>query len=160
MLYVLILLALLVLAYVLEGRAWLKTKPWTQGLFAWIEPCEIALYKKSETLLAGRLLSVGGFLVSAYDTLALAVPQLDLTPVTNRLLHQVPDDLRGLVLSGACVGAGQLISWLRKRTSTPLEIVALPDDMPPEVAAKVEQAQDVKEQAVAAVQDAKAAGAV
>lgn len=153
-------IVLLLLWYVLEGRAWLKTKRWADRFFALIEPLELKLYQKSETLLAGRLLSIGGFIVSAYDAVALMLPQLNLTPVTNRLLANVPEDLRGTVISGVLMALGLLISWLRKRTTKPLEMVALPDELPPAVAAKVELAEQLKEEAVAAVQDARAEGAV
>jgi len=53
-----------------------------------------------------------------------------------------------------------LISFLRKHTSKPLEIVELPDVLPAAVAAKVEEAEQVKVDAVAAVAEAKAEGTV
>ena len=154
------LIVVLILAYVVEGRAWLKRKPWAASFFAWIEPIEIALFKKSETMLVGRLLSVGGMIVSAYDAVAVFLPGLDLTPVTDRLLANVPQDMRGLVVGAMFAGLGWLISFLRKHTSKPLEIVELPDVLPAAVAAKVEEAEQVKVDAVAAVAEAKAEGTV
>lgn len=144
--------------YALVGRAWLKTKPATMGFFAWIEPTEIALYRKSETLLMGRLLSVGGLLVTAYDTMAVMFSGLDLTPVTSRVLSKVPDDMRGLVVTATFAAIGFLISWLRKRTTTPIELVAVPDkSVTPKVAEAIAMADATKTEAVAAVAEAKAA---
>lgn len=119
-----VIVLLVILWYALRGRAWLKEKPWAQGFFAWIEPIEIALYKKSETILVGRLMWVGGFFVTAYDSLATFLPSLDLTPITNRVLSWVSDDLRPLIVSAAVTGIGLLINWLRKRTTKPIEAVA------------------------------------
>jgi hypothetical protein len=121
---IIVVLLLVVLWYALRGRAWLKEQPWMQGFFAWIEPIEIALYKKSETILVGRLMWVGGFLVTGYDSLATFLPSLDLTPVTNRALSWVSDDLRPLVVTGAVTLIGLLINWLRKRTTKPVDAVA------------------------------------
>lgn len=150
----------LLLWYALRGRAWLKEQSWAQGFFAWVGPIEATLYRKSETMLIGRLLSAGGFLVTAYDFLALALPSLDWTPITNRLLADIPDDLRGTVVSAILMGLGLLIGWLRKRTTKPLEVVSLPEQVPPDVAAAVAHAENANAQAVAVVADAKAEGTV
>ena len=115
--------------YALQGRAWLKTKSWAQPFFAWIEPLEIALYKKSETILMGRLLWVGGLFVTAYDSAAAFLPNLDLTPITTRIfdaLH-VANDFRSLVTSAFIAGIGLAINWLRSKVTKPLEQVAAPD---------------------------------
>lgn len=156
-------LALIVAAlvwYVMAGRAWLKAQPWAQSFFAWIEPVEIALYKKSETLLAARALWLGGTIVTFYDAAAVFMPALDWTPVTDRLLSKIPTDLRGLVVTGAIAAIGLLIGWLRKRISKPLEIVALPDKVPDDVAAVVDMAEAAKVAAVATAKEAKAEGKV
>ena len=119
----------MIIWYAPAGRKWLKSKPWAQGFFAWIEPLELALYKKSETILVGRLLSVGAFVVTIYDGLATFVQGLDLTPVTTRIfdaLH-IPPDMRNLSISAFIGIVGLLISYLRKRTTKPLELVAVPD---------------------------------
>lgn len=110
--------------YAMKGRAWLKAQPWADGFFAWIGPLETALYRKSETILMGRLLWVGGVLVTAYDSIAVFFTSLDLTPVTNRVFATIPDDLRPLAVSGFVAMIGLLINWLRKRTAKPLDQVA------------------------------------
>lgn len=157
---VLLIVVAFLLWYALRGRAWLKEQPWAKPFFSWVEPIERRLYQKSETLLVGRLLSVGGFLVTGYDALAVVMPSLDMTPITNRLLASVPEDLRGTVLSGVLMGLGLLISWLRKRTSKPLEVVALPEDVPHDVAVAVAKVEAATAQVVEAVAEAKAEGSV
>jgi len=115
--------------YALQGRAWLKTKAWAQPFFAWIEPIEIALYKKSETILMGRLLWVGGLFVTAYDSAAAFLPNLDLTPITTRIfdaLH-VANDLRALATSAFIASIGLVITWLRSKVTKPLDEVAKPE---------------------------------
>jgi hypothetical protein len=149
-----ILLALVafVVLYVMWLRKWLKTQRWADGFFAAIEPFEIALYKKSETLLVSRALWVGGLLVSSYDAIAIFATQLDWTPLTARVLSDVPEDLRGLVVSVAIGAIGLLIGWMRKRTTKPIEIVELSDaNMTPQVAAAVAGAEAAKVEAVAVV---------
>lgn len=119
----------LIVWYALKGRAWLKTKSWAEPFFAWIEPIEIALYKKSETILMGRLIWVGGLFVTAYDSAAAFLPNLDLTPVTTRIfdaLH-VANDMRALATSAFIAAIGLAMTWLRKRVTKPLEEVAAPE---------------------------------
>lgn len=163
-LLVLVALFALVLWYVMAGREWLKAKPWMAGFFAFVEPIEIWLYKKSETMLVGRLLWVGGLLVTAYDAIAMFAAGLvgfDLTPITSRVLSDVPADLQPLVVSFSFAGIGALIGWLRKRTTKPLELVEIAEtDMKPEVAQAVAVADQAKVAAVAVVVEAKAEAAV
>lgn len=160
----LILSILLVVAlgalYALVVRPWLKTKPWSARFFAWVEPFEIALFQKSETILVGRLLWIGGLLVTFYDGIAIFLSSLDLTPLTTRLfdfLH-VPPDMRSVAATAFITALGYLINWLRKRTTKPLETVAVASkDMTPAVAQALVNAEVSKDIAVAAVNDAKAA---
>lgn len=153
-------LAALLLWYVLAGRAWLKTQPWAKGFFAAIEPIELALFKKSETILVGRLLWLGGGLVTAYDAVVTFGGNLigvDWTPVTARLLAGVPDDMRGFVVTMGITMIGLLINWLRKRTTKPVDLVAVADkDLTPGVAAALSRAESAKLNAIAAVADTKA----
>lgn len=145
-----------ILWYALRGRAWLKEQSWAQGFFAWIEPIEIGLYQKSETILVGRLLWLGGLFVTFYDGMAVFVQSLDLTPLTTRafdFLH-VPPDMRGMVVTALVTGLGYLINWMRKRTTKPVELVALPDKVVaenPKVAEAVAMADATKTEAVAVV---------
>lgn len=153
-------IAALLIVYAMWGREWLKKQPWTAGFFTWIEPFEVALFKKSETILVGRLLWVGGLLVTLYDFAAVFVSSLDLTPVTTRLfdfLH-VPPDMRSVAVTAFITALGYLINWLRKRTTKPLEVVAVASkDLTREAAQAIAVAEVAKQDAVAAVNDAKAA---
>ena len=135
-------------------RPWLKKKPWAAGYFASIEAIEAALFKKSETILVGRLLWVGGLFVTAYDGLAVFASSLDLTPLTTRAFDalQIPPDMRGLAATALLALIGRIITWLRARTTKPLEVVAAPDVLPPAAAAAVARAEVTKDAAVAAVQ--------
>ena len=156
---ILIAIIALIIWSAVAGRKWLKSQTWTARFFAWIEPFEIALYQKSETILVGRLLWVGGLLVTAYDGLAAFATSLDLTPVTTRLfdaLH-VPQDMRSLSVSALIGLIGLLISWLRKRVTKPIEMVAVPEaKITPETAKAIAQADVAKEQAVLAIAEDKA----
>jgi hypothetical protein len=148
------------LLYALVAREWLKKQPWAQAFFAWVEPVEIAVFKKSETILAGQLVWLSGLLVSGYDALAIFATQLDLTPITTRAfnLAHIPDDMRGLVGTIVFMMVGRMMIRLRKRTTKPIEVVAVAaKDVTPQVAAALASADIAKDNAVAAVTEAKAA---
>jgi hypothetical protein len=156
----LVFVLIFVLWYALAGRAWLKSKSWTAGFFTWIEPFEIAIFKKSESVLVGRLLWIGGLFVTGYDSIAVFISSLDLTPLTTRILDglHIPSDMRGLTVTAFVAMMGRLILWLRKRTTKPLEVVAVASkDVTPAVAQALVAAEVSKDEAVAAVNDAKAA---
>lgn len=161
MLYVLSALAIIAVLAILYAvvRSWLKRQPWTAKFFAAIEPYELALFKKSETILVGRLLWVGGLLVTSYDFIAVFASSLDLTPLTARLFDVlgVPTDMRGVVTTALIAGLGYLINWLRKRTTKPIEVVAVAEkDLTREVRHALLSAEYFKDEAVTAVQQAKA----
>lgn len=148
----------IILWYAITGRRWLKTKSWAQGYFNFVEPIEIALYRKSETILVGRLLWLGGSIVTLYDTAAVSFSSLDLTPLTSRVLAKVPEDMRGLVVSASFAALGLLMNWLRKQVSQPIEITALANkDITPKIAEAVAMADATKTEAVAAVVQGKGA---
>jgi hypothetical protein len=151
-----IVLVLFVLWYALRGRAWLKERKfvWSERMFELIEPVEIALYKKSETMLVGRLLWVGSAIVTLHDTIAVIAPSMDFAPITSRLLAPVPEDMRGIVTSGGVALIGLLIGWLRKRTSKPLPVVEAPESEATTIIAN-EKVERTNAQAVAAVEAAK-----
>jgi hypothetical protein len=154
-LLVLALIVALGFIYALVLRPWLKKQAWAQSFFAWIDPLEVALFKKSETILVGRLLWVGSAIVTIYDGLAAFVTSLDLTPLTTRVFDwlQVPPDMRGLSISALIGILGLLINRLRKTTTKPLELVAVPDaKVTPAAAAAIAQADAAKDQAVQVVQ--------
>lgn len=148
----------LIAIYAVWGRPWLKRQPWAQGFFAWIDPLELALFKKSETILVGRLLWLGSLIVTFYDSLAVFVHSLDLTPLTTRVFDwlQVPPDMRNLTATAVIGIIGLLINRLRKTTTKPLELVAVPAaKITPEVASSMAAAEEAKQEAVQAVAEAK-----
>lgn len=148
---IVVLFVALAVWYALAGRRWLRSTALGARFLAWIEPAEILLFKKSETLLIGRLTWLGAGIVSAYDLLAVFASSLDLMPITARLLYFIPEDLRGVVVSAGIAGLGLIISWMRKRTAKPLELIAAPTTPETEV---VEAAVDEANAAAVAVVEA------
>lgn len=120
---ILSLLIALLLWYTIWGRAWLKTKPWAKGFFDWIEPIEIKLYKKSETILLARLKVATGVLLTVLTYLG----TIDLTP----LMPFVPDQYEGVLraafnllpLTISLLGLAD--EKLRNQTTLPVELVAV-----------------------------------
>lgn len=113
----------LLLWYALQGRDWLKEKPWAQGFMDAIEPVELFLFKKSQTILVARLLSVLGALLTVLTQLG----SVDITP----LMPFVPDDYEPYVrvafnfLPLIITGLGAVIESLRNNTTKPIELVAV-----------------------------------
>lgn len=156
MLIILAVVTGLLLWYALQGREWLKSKPWAQGFFAWVEPIELALFKKSETILVARLLSFLGVVL----TILTQISSIDLSP----LMPFVPDEyaLYAHVAFNSIplliTGLGAVVEWLRNRTTKPIELVAVAErDITPEVADAIGAADSAKVEAVAVVEAAKAA---
>jgi hypothetical protein len=148
------------LLYAMLVREWLKKQLWARAFFAWGEPFEIAMFKKSETILAGQLVWLGGALVSGYDAIAVFATGLDLTPITTRVFDfaRIPEDMRGLAGTIVFMLIGRMMIRLRKRTTKPIEVVAIAaKDVTPQVAAALASADIAKDNAVAAVNEAKAA---
>jgi hypothetical protein len=155
---VLAVITVLLLWYALHGREWLKTKSWAQGFFAWIEPIEIVLFKKSETILFARLKVVWGIVL----TVLMQLSSANLTP----LLPFVPEKHRGIA-EAAINSLPLLLSLLgaadekqRNGTTKPIELVAVPDKVVAQsskLSEAVAMADATKVEAVAAVVEARAA---
>lgn len=148
----------LVLWYALQGREWLKSKPWAEGFFALVEPIEIALFRKSETILFARLKMLTGLLLMILSQIG----TIDLTP----FMPFVPDQWEPYVRAAfnlmplIITAVGWMDESLRKTTTKPLELVAVPDKVvaeTPRLAEAVAMADATKVEAVAAVVEAKAA---
>lgn len=140
------------LVYTLWGRDWLKKQSWAQGFFAFVEPIEIFLYKKSETILLARsLTALGGVL-----TVLTQLGSIDITPI----MPLVPDKYEPFVrtawnlLPMLISGLGLIVEKLRNSTTKPLELVAVPEAaLTPEVKVAIAQADETKEWAVSVVKD-------
>jgi hypothetical protein len=142
----------LLLAYALKGREWLKSKSWAQPFFELVEPVEILLFRKSETILFARLKMLTGVLLMILSQIG----TIDLTP----LMPFVPDQWEPYVRAAfnlmplIITAVGWMDESLRKTTTKPIELVAVPDTgQTPEVKVAIAQAEDAKELAVAVVKD-------
>ncbi len=152
LLFVLI-VALLLAIYVAWGRKWLKTKPWADGYFRLIEPIEIFLFSKSETILWARLKQFTGVAL----TFLTQAGAIDITP----LMPFVPDQYEGYVRAAFnCIPLvitlmGIVDEKLRRDTTKPLELVAIADkDITPAVASAIAVAEVAKVQAVTEIKEA------
>lgn len=142
----------LVLVYALWGRSWLKSKPWAQPFFAWVEPLEIFLFRKSETILFARLKMFTGLLL----TVLTQAGTIDLTPI----MPFVPEQYQGVLrvafnlMPLIITAVGWMDQNLRNATTKPIELVAVPETgLTAEVKVAIAQADEAKEQAVAVVKD-------
>jgi hypothetical protein len=147
----------LLLWYAMHGRGWLKSKSWAEGFFAFIEPVEIFVFKKSETILFARL----KIIVGAVLMLLTQIGSIDLTPIMPLVPEQYQPyvnfgfNLIPLVIS--CVGF--LDERLRNTTTKPLELVSVSEKViaeNPRVAEAVAMADATKVEAVAVAVEAKA----
>lgn len=148
----------MILLYALMLRKWLVKQPWAQRFFAWIEPVEIALFKKSETVLVGRTVWLGGAIVTAYDGFLAYFSSLNFEPLTTRAMDflHIPADMRSLTLSAVVTGLGLAIVRLRKTTTKPLELVSAPQaTMSFGTKMAMKDAETAKDEAVRAVAEAK-----
>lgn len=127
-------LSVLVAGYVVFFRPWLRQREWAAGFFAVIEPFEIALYRKSETLLRARFKMLAGLLVTALA----AIGTLDLTPLVLLVPAQHQDKAKALVAFVPLLVSlsGFIDEALRRDTTKPLERVEIPEAVKaePEVA--------------------------
>lgn len=130
-------------------------KHWFPSFFSWIEPVEIALWKKSETILFARLKIFIGLLL----TFLTQAGAIDITP----LMPFVPDQWEGIVKAAwNCVPLaisilGMMDERLRNQTTKPIELIAVAEkDMTPKVEAAIAKVEAVNTQAVAAVVAAEA----
>lgn len=124
-------------------RPWLKEQPWAVPFFKWIEPIEIALYKKSETILFARLKMLTGVLLTLMTTIGTVDVSavLPLLPEKHRGIVQAVISLTPMLISVL----GLMDERLRNTTTKPLELVALPENKPLPLA--VEMAVQVADQA-------------
>jgi hypothetical protein len=161
-LIILAIITALLLWYALQGRDWLKSKSWAQGFFARVEPIEILLFKKSETILAARTLKILGLVLTGLQQFA----GIDLTPilplVPEKYQHMMTIAVNSLPMVISVIG--WMVEKLRNKTTKPIELVAVPDKVVAESPALqdvIAKADDAKVEAVAvtaaAVEEAKAA---
>lgn len=130
-------LVVFIIVWVTYGRDWVATTQRGARFLAWIEPFEIALYKKSNTILWARFKMLTGALL----TLMTQMGEIDITP----LLPLLSEKWRGPVQVGfnflplTITLMGMIDEQQRNNTTKPVEIVALPNAVlaEPEVAQAV-----------------------
>jgi hypothetical protein len=83
---------------------------------------ERALFDRSRTILAARMYWIGGALLGIQQIAASA--GLDATPIINEAAKMIPEQYRGLVVAVALFITGLSFEWLRKKTTTPVGVVA------------------------------------
>lgn len=146
MLLTISIIVLLLVVYAVFIRKHLRKSenPWVKWWFELIEPIERRLYLKSESILMARLLMFVGTL----STFLAQVGTIDITP----LMPLVPDNWEPYVraawnmLPMVVTVLGWMQEQLRKDTTKPIEVVALPaevvksDPVVAEAVAKVEEA--------------------
>lgn len=135
---------LVVLAYVIGGRRWLKTKPWAQSFFTKIEPVEITLWKKSETILWARMQQSVGVVTYCLHLVGV----VDFSPFVSFL----PPKYQPWVIAAPAMAVslnGLICEIQRRDTTKPLALVALPDkNVPLVVQEAVAAAEVTKNEAV------------
>lgn len=126
--------SVLIAGYVVFFRPWLRQRPWAAGFFAAIEPFEIALYRKSETLLRARFKMAAGVLVAVLSYLG----TVDLTPLAALVPVKYQSYANAIVamLPLLVTLSGIIDEALRRDTTKPLERVEIPEAVKaePEVA--------------------------
>ncbi len=149
----LLVISVLLAIYALWVREWLKSKPWAKPFFDWIEPIELVLWKKSETILFARLKILTGLILALLTNLG--------TINLSSLMPIVPDKYKAWVDTAVNLAplllsvVGWLDEQLRKKTTMPIELVAVSETKAPiEVKLAIAQADEAKEAAVATVKAA------
>lgn len=142
--------AALIAVYAVWLRPWLRKKTWAQGFMLAIEPYEITLYRKSETILWARLKQLVGVLLTVLTSVG-AIDMAALMPFIPDRYQWAPALLPLLI---TVVGA--IDEKLRSDVSKPIEVTELPQAKTPEVAAAVAKADAANVAAVVAVEVAKA----
>ncbi len=146
----------LVAIFVVFIRPGMRNNPRFATFFQWIEPVEIAGWRKSETLLWARMKMVIGVLL----TMLMQLGTIDITP----LLPLISEDYQFYVavvwnlLPMAITAVGWVDERLRYDTTKPIELVSVTDRETrdnPAVAEAVHAAEVVKHEAVAVVNAAK-----
>lgn len=141
-------LTAVITVYVVWLRKWLKTKSWAQGFFNLVEPIEIALYRKSETIFFARLKIAIGIILTALTSIG----TIDLSP----FMPLVPDKWEGYIRAafGLLPLVISLMGWIDERlridTTKPIEFLALPPTALPATKAAVAEAEVAISVAVAA----------
>ena len=146
LLWTIVVATILVACFVLWVRPWMRKTPWGQDALARVEPVERWLYDKSETIFWARWLQFVGVLTAGLAALG----ELNV----YQIVAFVPEKAQPYLLAAppaAVFVNGLITSALRRDTTKPLEVVALPDDAPLAVQSAVARAEVATKDAVDAV---------
>lgn len=123
----LLLICALIALWVVWGRVWLKDQPWawSKAFFAWLDPIEVKLWKKSETIMWARLKVITGMILTIMTSMGTIdlTPLMPLVPAKYQGLIQVAFNMLPLVLTLI----GLVDEKLRRDTTLPLALVAVTD---------------------------------
>ena len=109
----------IVWVYILFVREWLDKHFQGTWYAWWHENVEDVLWAKSRTILASRLYWVGGIIIAVHDIAANA--GVDWTPFVNQLSIWIPEQYRGLALSGCFIFTGIAFELLRRVTTQAIQ---------------------------------------
>jgi hypothetical protein len=159
-LWFLIFFTIFMCAYVLWLRPWLIKQWWAAWFYKMIEPLEIFLWSKSETVLYARFKQFMGILTGWLTWIG----GFDITPFVSFFPEEYQPFLwiiPAVALSMGLFLDGMIIKKLREGSTKPLEVVAMPEDAPVAAKEAVAEAEAANKNAVAVANivaaDAKAA---
>lgn len=139
----------LMIAWVVFIRPWMRDKPWAKGFFEFIEPIELRLWRKSETILFARFKILVGVLITIL-THAGAINIEQLMPfIPDQHEWWIRAIWNSLPLTISLLGL--VDEQLRKDTTKPLEAVVVPETQPVPVA--VTEAKEKLEAAIVEVKE-------
>lgn len=140
--------------YAVVLRPWMRDKPWADGYFRLVEPVELLFFGKSESLLWARWQQLLGLALTAAGYLG-GLDYSFLMPFVDEKYHPA---LPAIPMVFNLLGT--LAEALRRDTTKPIEVVALPEDRPIEVEQAIKAAEVKASSAVEIVKEAKAEGKV
>ncbi len=140
----LLVLTAVVAVYVVLLRPWLRKREWAQGYFRVVEPVELWLYGKSETILWSRFLVLLGMIPGFLSAFA----GFDFSP----FIEWVPEKYRPWLFLAVTI-AGVMGEALRRDTTKPLAVISLPEEKTSEQAAVVANVEAANKLAVSVAND-------
>lgn len=129
---------------------WARKQKWAAEYFWWLEPVAITTFQKSESVLYDRVKQLVGAVATLFGVVLPLVGAIDPT-VFMPFLTWVPEEYRTILVAVPALALwldGMVGVKLRKQSTLPLPVVALPmdkQDLP-----EVVELKEAKDQAVVA----------
>lgn len=108
------------IVYVLYLKPMLRKIPTFATLYDRLDVIESMLWQRSRTILLARATWLMALLVAVHDGIIQLVGGLDWTPISNRLLSNIPDDLRPVVIAGGIALLGVIFEQMRRISTGPV----------------------------------------